>query len=301
MTSVAHKSIGRFMRAIGILLMATAVVFVGLKIRDSYSLLASDFGNSRFLGTIAIGMCVYAALAGLIGTAWVVLVSGAGHTLGLRDGLIIFGRSQILKYLPSNVLHLAGRYTMARAAGASHASLIFSTGAEAAILIMAASTVAVVFALPLFLSYVVGAFGTSYGPIAILVALGVLLLGSLWWLRREGMLTHRLGAMTFAAYCLYLCFFVVNGLLLWLLLAAVDSGARHDPFSVLGVAAAAWIGGFVVPGAPAGLGIREVILTSGLDMAGYGTSALAAALGYRIATFGGDIILASVSLVLRRR
>lgn len=290
-----------FIRAAGILLMAAAVVFVGLKIRDSFNLLASDFANSRFLGTIVIGMCSYAALTGLIGAAWVMLVSGANHTLGLRDGLIIFGRSQILKYLPSNVLHLAGRYTMARAAGAPHGSLIFSTGAEAALLIMAASTIAVVFALPLFLRYVVGTFGTHYGPIAILAALGILLLGSLWWLRREGMLTHRLGVMTFAAYCLYLCFFLANGLLLWLLLAAVDSGARHDPFSALGVAAAAWIGGFVVPGAPAGLGIREVILTSGLDMAGYGTSALAAALGYRIVTFGGDVIVALVSLILRRR
>lgn len=290
-----------FIRAAGILLMAAAVVFVGLKIRDSFNLLASDFANSRFLGTIVIGMCAYAALTGLIGAAWVMLVSGANHALGLRDGLIIFGRSQILKYLPSNVLHLAGRYTMARAAGAPHGSLIFSTGAEAALLIMAASTIAVVFALPLFLRYVVGTFGTHYGPIAILAALGILLLGSLWWLRREGMLTHRLGAMTFAAYCLYLCFFLANGLLLWLLLAAVDSGARHDPFSALGVAAAAWIGGFVVPGAPAGLGIREVILTSGLDMAGYGTSALAAALGYRIVTFGGDVIVALVSLILRRR
>ncbi|MDJ0514662.1 MAG: hypothetical protein QNJ62_14565 [Methyloceanibacter sp.] len=294
------ENLSKVVHVAGFLLMLAAIIFIGFRVQESFRVLAADFARPRFVVTIIGAVFAYSAACGLVGAAWVLLLSGAGDKLGMRNGLIIFGRTQILKYLPSNVLHFAGRYGMARAAGATHAALIFSTGAEIAIMVMAASTIAILLVMPLFLQYVVGAFGTSYAPIAILVALGMLLAGSLWWLRREGMLTRRLGVMTLAAYCLYLCFFLINGMLLWLVLTAVDDGAWGNPFAVLGVGAAAWIGGFVVPGAPAGLGIREVIVTSGLEVAGYGTSALAAALGFRIVTLGGDIIVALVAFALRR-
>jgi hypothetical protein len=67
------------------------------------------------------------------------------------------------------------------------------------------------------------------------------------------------------------------------------------------VAAAAWLGGFVVPGAPAGLGVREAILTAGLELAGYGSTALTVAIGYRLITLAGDVIFALVGFALPKR
>jgi len=301
-TSLLEGRTGRIVRGAGLILTLAALVFVGMKIATSSSLLADDFTTRRFVAALACGTALYALLCSLIAFAWVTLVRAAddGGKFTTREGLIIFGRSQILKYLPSNVLHLIGRYGMAHAAGASHAALLFALAAETALLIGAASTIAIVLALPLALHHVADALGQSSVALVVLATLGILVASSLWWLRRRGLLKPKLGLIILAAFGLYLCFFLLNGTLLWLLTSYANGTPPTHPWFIFGVAATAWLGGFVVPGAPAGLGIREAILTSGLAMAGLGPIALTAALGYRIVTLGGDVIVAIIGYTFRR-
>jgi hypothetical protein len=294
---------GWIVRGAGLVLTLAALVFVGIRIADSSSLLADDFTSPRFVAALVCCAVLYALLCSLIAFAWVILVRAADHgdKLTTREGLIIFGRSQILKYLPSNVLHLVGRYGMAHTAGASHAALIFAMAAETALLIAAASAIAIVLALPLVLRHVAEALGQSSILLVVLGTLGILVAGSLWWVRRRSRLKPKLGLTILAAFGLYLCFFLLNGTLLWLLTSYADGIPSTHPWFVFGVAATAWLGGFVVPGAPAGLGVREAILTSGLAMAGLGPIALIVALGYRIVTLGGDVIVAMIGHAFRRQ
>jgi uncharacterized membrane protein YbhN (UPF0104 family) len=301
-TSLLEGRIGWIVRGAGLVLTLVALLFVGIRIVDSSSLLATDFTSPRFITALVVGAVLYALFCGLISLAWVILVRSVDRgKFSTRDGLIIFARSQILKYLPSNVLHFVGRYGMAHAAGASHTSLIFATATETALLLAAASAIAVSFALPLVLRDLLDALGRLNIVAIVLSALGFLLICSLWWLKRRGLLKPKLGLITVAAFGLYLCFFLLNGTLLWVLASSIGTSAPSHPWFVLGVAAVAWLGGFVVPGAPAGLGIREAILTSGLSMAGLGPVAISAALGYRIVTLGGDVIVAMIGYAFRRR
>jgi uncharacterized membrane protein YbhN (UPF0104 family) len=203
--------------------------------------------------------------------------------------------------LPTNVLHLVGRHGLAYRAGVSHTPLIFATLAETGLLAMAAATVAIVFALPLFLQYVSPVFSINSPLLAVLIALGALGGASLFWFRKQGLLKPRMGLAMTVAFLLYVAFFLLNGALLWGLIVSSTDVAITRYLFIFGVAAAAWLGGFVVPGAPAGLGVREVILTSGLEMAGLGSSALAIALGYRVITLGGDVIVALVAFLVSRR
>src|SRR5262249_46535922 len=58
---------------------------------------------------------------------------------------------------------------------------------------------------------------------------------------------------------------------------------------LLGLNAMAWIAGFIAPGSPAGLGVRESVLLAGLS-AGSTETGVMLGLGYRIVTVGGDVI-----------
>lgn len=58
-----------------------------------------------------------------------------------RDNvLLIFARSQLGKYLPGNVVHIAGRHLLARELGYSHVALLLSTVFEFAGLLSAAGS-----------------------------------------------------------------------------------------------------------------------------------------------------------------
>ena len=68
------------------------------------------------------------------------------------------------------------------------------------------STVAIVFALPLFLQHVLPAMG-SYSPsVAVMITLGFLGAVSFYWLARAGLFRPKLALVLLAALSLYLFF-----------------------------------------------------------------------------------------------
>lgn len=99
-------------RILGAALTIGSLIFVGSRILEFSGPLAANFSNPRFLATLTVRMALYALLGALIGYAWTILVRACDQDaqLSIRQGLVIFCRSQIFKYLPSNVLHLVGRH-----------------------------------------------------------------------------------------------------------------------------------------------------------------------------------------------
>jgi uncharacterized membrane protein YbhN (UPF0104 family) len=76
-----------------------------------------------------------------------------------------------------------------------------------------------------------------------------------------------------------------------------------DGFTAFGVAAAlaaGWVVGFVVPGASAGIGVREgAVVLLLIPAVGAGNAAAIATL-YRLITAGGDVLLAGFGVLARR-
>ena len=101
-------------------------------------------------------------------------------------------------------------------------------------------------------------------------------------------------------FIIYMLFFVGNGLIVVALCRSVGgTGELMDP---IGVAAAAWLIGFVIPGAPGGIGVRDAFLIAGLSAAGMpATEASAVALGHRFVTMIGDALVAAVVMLIEIR
>ena len=69
-----------------------------------------------------------------------------------------------------------------------------------------------------------------------------------------------------------------------------------DVVLLTGAFALAWVVGFVTPGAPAGLGVREGVMLAMLQLKMAHTDALLIVMGLRLATTAGDILCFLVAL-----
>ncbi len=90
---------------------------------------------------------------------------------------------------------------------------------------------------------------------------------------------------------LHVLFFLGTGALLLALLAATG-GPSGETWTVIGLYPVAWMAGTVAVGAPGGVGVREAVLTLGLEPALGPARAAVLAVALRLVTLGGDLLTA---------
>jgi hypothetical protein len=248
---------------------------------------------------LAEALILYVAGALLLGVAWVVLVRATSNSRArLRPLFIAHLRSQIAKYLPGNVFHFAYRHVAARREGVAHAALGSALGFESALLIVAAAVLALGVASDPRLDQLVP-WAHRLVWIAPMVA-AIACVGIIVGARRFASVqvpVRTVACSLFGALAIDLIFFLLAACALRLLCAQPDA----LPFGAwCGWLALAWIVGYVVPGAPAGLGLREAVVVLGLKPVLGDAEALAVALCYRLVTVSADALLAGAGFAARR-
>lgn len=88
----------------------------------------------------------------------------------------------------------------------------------------------------------------------------------------------------------YIISFILLGILLWIvaILCFKIEISKQTFFAFPTVFATAWVLGFITPGAPGGIGVRETILTSGLTPFIGASAAVSIAIVARIIAILGD-------------
>jgi hypothetical protein len=159
-----------------------------------------------------------------------------------------YGITQLAKYVPGNFFHIAGRQGIGMAAGISAGVLVKSSICELGLIALA---------------------GLSYGwlvlplivhNLSILVPLGLLFF-SLWII--TSLIKRNLGAHILVCFWLQLLFLFISGAIFAMLLSIFAKDDNFSPQTFLLLVSSyiiAWLAGFLTPGAPAGVGIREWIL-----------------------------------------
>jgi hypothetical protein len=216
-------------------------------------------------------------LSGLVtligGYSWILLLRSTGETLTISKGLVIFTLAQFAKYIPGNVAHHAGRIALARNGGLAFSEVVFSMVIEASWLIIAASVLATAW---LFLvgdglfEYAKG-LPTLFQLAASIAAacLFALLAGGIIFYWRPGPLKRIIsnGAVSIPSLpvlltCLsmYTVCFLLMGAAANILAQYLLGASGSHILLLTGAFSIAWVAGFLTPGAPAGIGVREAIL-----------------------------------------
>jgi acetyltransferase-like isoleucine patch superfamily enzyme/uncharacterized membrane protein YbhN (UPF0104 family) len=296
-------------RAVSVIVVGASIGFLAYELYHQVDSLKDYFKSPWVAARVAASGLVYAAGLILVCVAWRELLRGwSKRALPLREAFWIFSTSNILKYLPSNVLHLVGRYAALRQRGYSHRAITWSLFAEMALLTLVAAALSLKFVFPLFTRFASQLPGWRLVMMMGVVGVFVAAIAIAWLLQRKAQeLGHwedrwrsLAGAIGVAVLC-YIGFLLVNASLLAALLdeAPAEIGAHF--LGIVGVLSLAWIVGLLTPGAPAGLGVREAVMIAGLQWIGYAGDALGAALAYRLATLVGDGVLGLAGLALRPR
>lgn len=249
---------------------------------------------------------------GIGGLMWKALLKDQGVVIPISTSFQIVGMSQVGKYLPGNIGHLVGQVGLAKDAGVpvgvSLAAMLVST------LWLVATGLAVGGAgLLVFLDT------QNWVQLAIphpawLMVLGLLVMASpwagLWFINRfipalstwlgqgQAVRLPTFGTAFWVATGFVVCFFVF-GLMLKLqalFLFNIDSGSVWT-FTFLFTSA--WVAGYLLPGAPGGLGVREAItIVLFSPVVGPG-AAVGLSITMRLATVLGDGLAFLVGLLFR--
>ena len=282
------KSIKVWILRAGYLVTVLTVIWVVYSLTRHDGLARLQTVGSEHAGLLGLLLVAYAGVSLLQALAWwqLMLKTAGRAPIGLSTG--IFALTQLGKYLPGNVMHFVFRFALTRASGAPRPAVLAASGLEPWILLCAA----------LALLAILG--GTDWpahfdwpGWLAwLLPAVAVLALGFVIpWLRARlpGAGMNLLALMP--SFLLQAGFLLGSALLFGVLLALFD-GTDAVPLAIVVAASVlAWLAGFVTPGSPGGLGVREVVLS--LALAGWVEPAVAvsAAAAFRVLTIAGDLLV----------
>ncbi|MGQ0799036.1 MAG: lysylphosphatidylglycerol synthase transmembrane domain-containing protein [Pseudomarimonas sp.] len=251
----------------------------------SYAAEHLDFGHlANMLGSpdALLGFCsavvLYCASVPLGAVAWKQLLATQREFWPTPRLILIMGSSQLAKYFPGNIAQHATRFLLCKAAGMGARAYVVSSSQEALILVL---TSLVLGSIALHLSDVqqIAGWGSSAlaGASVLLAAIGVA--GTAAYSRHhrtrqsderdnwQGSLRRLLDAMaTFPRFRTILIIVVVYSASqvlasvgLWIAVTSTGNDAQLGLATITTTFCLSWVIGFVAPGAPAGLGVREAV------------------------------------------
>lgn len=250
---------------------------------------------------------------GIAGIAWQMLLRDNAIKLTWKQAQIIFSIAQFGKYLPGNIGQHVGRVVMARDIGipvpiilnTMVVEMLWGAGIGAGLSILA---------LLLFVDGQALGLNVNVGPIQLSVGVAILLF--MPWLgigflnkylpglakRISGggvIATPKLLTALIVAVLFLLCF-VIMGLILKLQAQWFFGVTESNVIELTCLFSVAWLAGYLLPGAPAGLGVREAMMVLLLSpVLGAGT-AVGLGITLRITTTVGDAVAFMLGVSMRK-
>jgi hypothetical protein len=288
------RSLRRYLRPVLILALVAACALALVSSWSDITDVLPRVGAVRF--ALATGAAVGAGVT--LGVGWRVLLSDMSHQrLGRTEAVAVFSASQLGKYIPGSVWPVLAQMSLARRHGIARRTIVAAFLIQMMLLlvtavVLAAGTLPWVDADELRSRWwLVALAPAACAVLAPPVQQRVLDLGGRLLKRDIDVQLPGLRAMAatvVASGATYLLFGLHLALLGWPISAESDGRVLVQS---VGAFALAWAAGFVVVFAPAGLGVRELVLT--LTMASVLTSADATAVAV---LSRASIVLADLAL-----
>ena len=215
-----------------------------------------------------------------------------GVPLRYLQGARLYNLSQLGKYLPGSIWQFVGRAAAYKNLGATFPQIRDSLLTESLWILCAAALVGALLTGPGIVEVVTQALSPALAWwLAGLLAVGLLVVAAVAVYRWSALLAYlELLVPPMRAVVVQAAIWVLLGAAFWCLLVA--SGIYAGIVFSIGLFAAAYAVGFMVPFAPAGLGIRDGILVLGLLPFTTTAEAVAIALLARVVYLVVDVVLA---------
>ncbi|NQX24409.1 YbhN family protein [Curtobacterium sp. VKM Ac-2852] len=304
----AVPTTGRRARVLTVVKWVAAVValaFLVWSIARQWDAISRDFVRLD-AGTIVLGVAatIVALVANML--SWRAMMSASGFRVRLAAASSIFFVGQLGKYIPGGVWSIAAQAELGRAHGLQRTG---SAVAALASMLVSMVTAAVVGIVAVLLASSTG-FATFWWLIPLIVVglvcltppvLGRLIAVAFRILRRPAQDTTLTWTGTVMSLVWSLVMWLAYGVQATLVLRVFGADSPTLLPVAVGAYAVAWLVGFVVVIAPAGIGPREGILVLLLGSVAGGSAPFALAVISRVFMTIGDVVLAGVGALLAAR
>lgn len=263
-------SFNKIIKIVGNIVMIIAIIFIikGLVSYDiDYKVIVKGNNLLIFMGLI-IAYTLSVILTSIPWRNVVYLITG--EKIKLVEVATVSTKANVMKYIPGNVFQYIGRNGLAVEKGLKHPDVAMSTIVDVII------NLGTVFLLTVFFSFdtIVFWFKEYIKPIYFigLVILGLLCLAVVviyFYKKREKYVDtfkrvfSRDGIKTVVINILVYVLLSLYTTIIYMVVLNVIADGTLKPesyFMVIGAVLASWILGFITPGAPGGMGVRETIL-----------------------------------------
>jgi glycosyltransferase 2 family protein len=288
------------------LLGAFAIIYVVNAFWSQRTILLSFLSFRETFRILALGGIAYTLANIFLAVAWIVLLDCLGEkNIHKKTIISIYGKTQILKYIPGNLLSLPGRFILSAQAGIQKSSLIVASIYEIIGLLMGSSLIMSIGLLITNDKNLNALFPLS-NLILLISIFSPLILSTLFLHFNFFKKFQVLRAFSrpkqrelLIPGTLYTSFFIFSGAIFSSVLLFILKEKSAIPFALaISIFSISWLVGFVTPGAPGGIGVREsliiIMLTNYIDQ----PSSILIALLMRGVTIIGDILFYFISLLL---
>ncbi len=276
--------------------------FIGEKFWEHQNWLRTSALNYKLLITIFICSIIYGLSEFLLSFAWRRLLKMCGHKeISANVCNKIYGRSQIAKYIPGNVFHVVGRHILGSQAGIKNIILAGATIYE----VLGLISVSVVIG---FSGMIMFGLGNIYFSIyqVMIILFSTIVITSLITALAPYLMSLRGITLPYRGmwdtvidiskvYVLYFMFFLIAGLLLVIIVNLFLDININITAKLVVIFSIAWLAGFIIPGAPGGIGVREAVIIFFITPIIGEAQSVAIAIALRFVTLLGDVWFLMIS------
>lgn len=299
----------KYVRLLSWCIVILCIVYCVKSIARNYSALPIIEWNATMIASIACLLPVSLLTGVIICEAWRILLSAALVTISYAQSLAILGIAQIGKYLPGNVFHYVGRVAIGAKQGISSTTIAVCVTIETVLLVITASLIIVTGVIAdadIWPTLHTTIAGSSLRFLLLLLGSLFAVIAGLVFTKKMEFLRNYRNILEAKLLCklvfLYFTIFVVYGCTVKLLTFILWGKVETIPFmSVVWRFALCWVAGFIVPGAPAGLGVREALFTKLFSPELGEGGAACVALVFRVLTTVGDLLTFTIAWWLGQR
>jgi len=301
----------RLIHLAGFILAAVALVYFGQTFLRYWRQASDALLDTRALigGSVSLGLGVAGYY--LSAFAWIRICRALGLSIAPKTAIHIYFVSQFGKYLPGNIAQHAGRLAMGVRRKLPSSVIATSQIIEILLIISTLGALALVTGWSYLETLQIDVFNMrpAYVMAAIIFCLILVLLAILAIRRFERL--HRLYKMLFhcfstrenllsllSAVALIAGNAMAASLALYTIMVAID-GHHQSILMACCVYTVSWLAGFITPGAPAGLGVREAAMLTLLSQTMAGIEATAIILMFRLTTTLTDSLIFGIGVCLR--
>lgn len=300
----------KYYKVIGTIVTVIALVFVVKKI-VTMDVDWSMFASGRIIALIGGCVLVQTAVILFMSMPWVWFVRIlSGTNIPMKDALPVYTKSNLMKYVPGNIFQYVGRNQLAADLKISHVDVACATVLDI-VCSMVTPLLLIVVLMGKNMLELIRTYSTNFllvlgAGIAVLVLLFLLLRWKFreplqrYFKKYRKLLNRKILIRVLGVFLLYVAQYIISTAMYAVPAVFLFDVPAEKLGLFLGTYLFSWIIGFITPGAPGGIGIREAVMMlmcgSFLDT---NTIMLYAVTMRLISTFG-DIAAFLVGLLLDR-